>query len=65
MESIVIHASKRTDLKLFISLCKRLGLESRLLTDEEKEDIGLLRAMEEGRKSKFVSREEVIRKLRR
>ena len=63
MKTIVINAPTVGDLKLFIDLSRRLGLASRILTDEEKEDIGLLKAMLEGRKTKLVSRASVMKKL--
>jgi hypothetical protein len=40
-----------------------MGYKSRVLTDEEKEDMELLKAMKEGRKGKYVAREAVMKKL--
>ena len=61
MESIMIDIKSKSDTKLFINLANRLGLKSRVLTDEEKEDIGLGIAIEEGRKSGYVD-EKTIKK---
>ena len=63
MKTIVINTSTSEDIKLFTELSRRLGLSSRILTDEEKEDFGLLKLMQEGRKTRFVSREAVMKKL--
>jgi hypothetical protein len=46
-----------------MNLVKRLGFDSRILTDEEKEDMGLLKAMLEGKKSKLVSRSVIMKQL--
>jgi hypothetical protein len=43
-------------LKLFSDLAKKLGIKAKAISDEELLDLGLLKAMEEGRKSKFVSK---------
>lgn len=56
MKTLVIHSEKQEDIKLFINLAKRFDLRSKILTEAEKEEIGLYNAMVEGRKTKLVSR---------
>ena len=63
MQNLLIQGKAKSDINIFIDLAKRLGLVSRVLSDEEMEEIGLLSAMEEGRKTKFVPRSEVINTL--
>lgn len=63
MSGLIITASNKTDLKLFSDLAKRIGVKVKTLTDEEILDLGLLKAMEEGRKSKYVSKERIMNKL--
>ena len=65
MNALVIKSTDKTDLQIFIDLAEKLGLSAKSLTDEEMLDIGLLRAMEEGRKTEFVSREQIMNKLRK
>jgi hypothetical protein len=55
MTGLIITAPDKTDLKLFSDLAKKLGIKAKTISDEELLDLGLLKAMEEGRKSKFVS----------
>ena len=63
MSTLIINSENKEDLKLFKELAKRLGLSAKILTKEEKEDNALYKAMLEGRKTKFVSREAVMKKL--
>ncbi len=42
-----------------------MGFSTRVINDAEKEELGLLRAMEEGRKSEPVSRDTVMKNLDR
>jgi hypothetical protein len=52
METIVItpdNKEQATKIKAFLS---QMGIKAGKLTEEEKEDIGLLRAMNEGEKNK-------------
>jgi len=63
MTGLIITASNKADLKLFSDLARRLGIKAKPMSDEDILDYGLLRAMEEGRKTKFVSRERVMENL--
>ena len=65
MESILLNTKSKSHLKLFQELAKELGISFHVLTKEEKEDMGLLIAMEEGKKTSFVSREKVMKYLRK
>jgi hypothetical protein len=65
MEIIIRNIKSKTDLKFFQQLAKRLGLKTTELTDDEKEDIALAKAIKEAKKGDFVSREEVIKALRK
>ena len=65
MTGLIITTSNKTDLKLFSDLARRIGIKANPLTDEDILDLGLLKAMEEGRKTKFVSRKRVMKKLQK
>ena len=65
MTGLIITASKKADLKLISDLARRIGIKAEPVTDEDILDIGLLKAMEEGRQTKFVSRERVLKKLKK
>jgi hypothetical protein len=63
MSTIAIEVKSKEDVKLFASLAKRLKLRARVLTLEEKEDIALAYAIDEGRESGYVSEETVLQTL--
>ena len=65
MESVIIFPKAKSDLKLLKDIAKRMGFASRIITEDEKEDIALLRAMEEGKKTKLVPRSTIVKKLRK
>ncbi|CAN5872366.1 hypothetical protein BH24BAC1_BH24BAC1_12050 [soil metagenome] len=60
MESLLIHPDSQEDLTLLLALAKKMGISARVITEEEKEDLGLLKAMEEGRTTDFVSRSSIL-----
>jgi hypothetical protein len=65
MTGLFITAENKTDLKLFTDLAKRIGVKVKTLSNEELMDIGLLKAMEDGRNTKFVMREKIMEKLQK
>ena len=65
MESIVVDVKSKTEVKFVMELFKIMGLRSRPLLLDEKEDIGLGIAVEKGKKGNFVSSEKVKNALRK
>jgi hypothetical protein len=50
MKTIVINTENESIAKLLSDLAKKLGLSSKILTDKKKEDLALMRAIDEGMK---------------
>jgi predicted nucleic acid-binding protein len=63
MESIVISPKTKDEFKVITDLLERMKISSKIITDEEKEDIGLLMMMKEVDRNDKVSREDIMRKL--
>ena len=63
MELVIKEIQTEADLKLFTSLAKRLGLKTAKLSREDKEDIALTIAIEEGRKTGYVHQSLIMEKL--
>jgi len=63
MESIVINPKTKDEARFITDLLQRMNISSKIITEEEKEDIGLLMIMKEADRSEKVSREEVMKKL--
>jgi hypothetical protein len=64
MDTIVIKTKTVSELNLIKELLKKLRITSKVLTDEEKEDLGLLKLMNEADRSEKVSRTVVMNKLK-
>lgn len=66
METIIINIKTQKDKLLFTSsLANRLKLKSKILSDEDKEDYGLLKAMLEAKQGDYVDRETIMKSLRK
>ncbi|HET6400048.1 MAG TPA: hypothetical protein VNG29_02195 [Candidatus Paceibacterota bacterium] len=65
MESLLITPAREEDMSLIQRLLERINARFRVLSEDEKEDIGLLSLMAEGDPNDTVPEEEVMRILRR
>ena len=63
MELIIENIKSGADKKLLVDIAKRLGLSSKVLTKQEKEDIALAKAIDEGRKSGYEDEKTVLKTL--
>ncbi|MDB5283074.1 MAG: hypothetical protein JWO06_2149 [Bacteroidota bacterium] len=64
MSELLVYPKNSSELKLIRDLMKRLNIKT-LLLSEEQEDAALLNAMKEVDRTKFVSREAVMKKLKK
>jgi hypothetical protein len=64
MESIVINPKTKIEAKLINDFLEKMNISSKVLTDEEKEDMGLVMMMKETDMDDLVSREEIMQKLK-
>ena len=64
MKSLVITPKDANELNFVSELLQKMGISSKVLSDEEKEDAGLLVMMQEADKNDTVSRQEIVSKLR-
>jgi len=64
MKSLVITPKDANELNFVSELLQKMGISSKILSDEEKEDAGLLVMMQEADKNDTVSRQEIVSKLR-
>jgi hypothetical protein len=65
METAVLQGNSKADLKMLTDIAKKIGITVKYLTEEEKEDIGLLKAIKEGRTGKYINTESYLQKLRK
>ncbi len=64
MTHILLEAKDQREAKLLLEIAHRMNIKGTELTLEMVEDIGLANAIDEGRKSKKVSRETIMKKLK-
>ncbi|HEY3875807.1 MAG TPA: hypothetical protein VGM92_10040 [Candidatus Kapabacteria bacterium] len=63
MESLVISPSNPEDFSFLKRLMEKMHIPTRVLSDDEKEDMGMGMLMMEADRNERVSREEIMRKL--
>ena len=63
MEALLVKAKNKSDLEFVASLLKRMKIEVKALSNEDQEDLGLLKLMKQVDRSEKVSREKVMSKL--
>jgi hypothetical protein len=64
METAIIQIDSKEDMKLLLALAKKLGATAQTVSEAEAEDIGLIRAIKEGRTGQSVDTNKFLKKLR-
>jgi cobalamin biosynthesis protein CbiG len=64
MKSAILTSESNKNLKILIELADRLGIKAKMLTDEQLEDIGLIKAIKHGRTGSFVDPDKFISGLK-
>lgn len=54
MKSAIFTSDSNKTLELLLELAKKLGVTAKVVTEEELEEAGLVKAIKEGRTGKFV-----------
>lgn len=63
MDSIVINPKNKEELKLIEALLIKMGVKSKVLKEEEMEDLGLSILMKDVDRSDLVTEKEILSKL--
>jgi hypothetical protein len=64
MKAMVITPKSQDEFKFLADLLKKLGISSATMTEEEFEDIGLSKMLKAVDKTKKVSRNSIMQKLK-
>jgi hypothetical protein len=64
MQTVVLCSDSKANLKLLTDLAKKIGITVKYLTEDEKEDIGMLNAINRGRTNEYVNTESFIKKMK-
>jgi hypothetical protein len=65
MKTLVVTSDNANELKVLKYLAEKMGMEAEVLSEEEKEDMGLLKALMEGKQNDHVSEDEELKALRK
>ena len=65
MEALIVSFKDKTELKLVSDLLKKMKIESKVLSEEEREDMGMTKLMRKVDRTQKVSRTQVMAKLGR
>ncbi len=63
METLLIRTKNKTELQLIFDLLKKMRIETKVISTEEQEDLGLIKMMKEADRTQKVSREKIFAKL--
>ncbi len=63
MEVAIVQSEDKANLKLLAELARKMGIQFKVLTEDQKEDMGMGLLMKEADRSQKVSEEEIMRKL--
>lgn len=64
MKAVIIQPKDKTELQFISGLMEKLGIRSSVLQIEDIEDLGLAKLMKEADRSKKVSKETIMKKLK-
>ena len=63
MTTIVLTPKDTEEEKLIIDLLKKMKINAKVLTEEQREELGLIRMIQESKKTKKVSRASIMKAL--
>ena len=63
MNTLLVNTKDEQELQLVQDLLSKMKIKTRILSSEEKEDIGLLGLMKEADRTKKVTRATIMKKL--
>lgn len=64
MQSLLLQSKSKKDIEILEALAKLIGLKTKVLSEEELEDIGLANAMKQTRTGTYVNTKQYLKKLR-
>jgi hypothetical protein len=64
MKTAFLQSKSDKSMELLIELAKKLGIKTTLLSEEELEDLGMIKAIKKGRTGKFIDKSDFIKSLK-
>ena len=63
METIGLSGESKSDMKLLLEMARKLGVRGRKLSNPEIEDVGLIKAINEGASGDHIDANKYLKKL--
>jgi hypothetical protein len=64
MASAIISGKSKKDIHLLMTIAEKMGVTAKLLTKEDMKDLGLAKAIIEGKTGEFVDTNEFLKSLK-
>lgn len=65
MKTVILNSESNTDLRLLMALAKKIGVKSRILSESQIEEMGLVNSIKSGRTNTFVDTSTFFQRLRK
>jgi hypothetical protein len=63
MQTIIMNSDSKGNLKLLVELAKKLGINVKILSEEEKEDLDFFELIENAKTGELVDEATIFKKL--
>jgi len=63
MQKAILESESFSDLKLLLDLAKKIGIKSKILSEEEIEEIGMANAIKKGQTNEYIDTNEFLKKI--
>jgi len=64
MKTAILSGESESDIKLIVKLANKSGIKTKVLTEEDVEDLAMVYAIEKGKTGDYVDTAEFIKSLR-
>ena len=64
MQSAIISGKSKKDIQLLITIAEKMGIKAKYLSEEDLEDIGMGKAILEGKTGEFIDTDEFLKSLK-
>ena len=63
MEMVLLNSESKKDINLLIKIALKMGIQTRKMTTQEKEDLAIGFAIKKGKKNQFVDTNDFVKEL--
>ena len=64
METAIISGKSKKDIQLLMAIAEKMGIRTKFLSKEYLEDIGMAKAIDEGKTGEYVDTDEFLKSLK-